>query len=89
MKLSKKLGVLLLALAVVLTLVVIPAPELNAYEASPNNVIQTGASGTSISIKWDAVAGATGYKLELCVGGYSGQIYQTTTVASNVTAYTF
>ena len=89
MKLSKKLGVLLLALAVVLTLVVIPAPEVNAYVASPNNVIQTGASGTSISIKWDAVAGATGYKLELCVGGYSGQIYQTTTVASNVTAYTF
>ena len=84
MKLSKKLGVLLLALAVV-----IPAPEVNAYVASPNNVIQTGASGTSISIKWDAVAGATGYKLELCVGGYSGQIYQTTTVASNVTAYTF
>lgn len=89
MKLSKKLGVLLLALAVVLTLVVIPAPEVNAAVASPNNLVQTGASGTSISIKWDAVAGATGYKLDLCVGGYSGPVYQTITVGPNVTAYTF
>lgn len=89
MKLSKKLGGLLLAFAVVLTLVVIPAPEVNAAVASPNNLVQTGASGTSISIKWDAVAGATGYKLDLCVGGYSGTVYQTTTVGPNVTAYTF
>ena len=83
MKLGKRVGSLLLTLAIIMALVVTPSFKSNAYVSSPNNLAQTNASGNNISIQWDAVSGATLYTVSVKLGGYYGQLISSQPVTTN------
>ena len=88
MKLSKRIGSFMLALAVIMTLVMVPKFESNASVSTPTFLYQTGATANSISFKWNGVADATGYQVILRAKTSSGPVAFQDIVPANQTSIT-
>ena len=89
MKLGKRIGSFMLALAVIITLVMVPKFDSNAFVASPTFLYQTGASANAISFKWTGTADAAAYDVIVRVQNSYGQVVASGTVPATQTSVSF